>query len=77
MHMYVRMKNVLPLYNHCVKLHTPISMIMLFTAWAQTATLIQIISSLLTVLEMQCQGEVHKEAYENFSPIFSLMMQNY
>lgn len=77
MYMCVRVKHSCFLYNQCVKAPVPISMIIYFSAWAQTATLIQFISSLLTGSEIQGQGEVHTRVYQNWDSEFSLMMEDY
>lgn len=57
--MFDRERNRLALYViQCVKAAIPISMIISFSLWAKTATLIQFISSLFTDAEMLGQGEL-------------------
>lgn len=62
-----RERNSLALYViHCVKAPIPISMIISYSLWAKTATLIQFISPLLTGAEMLGPAEVTSEVFQSW-----------
>lgn len=62
-----RGRNRLALYViQCVKAPIPISMIISYSPWAKTATLIQFISPLLTGAEMLGLAEVTSEVFQGW-----------